>query len=108
MPDWRRQALMKLSPAAGSPVCANLLELEARPLPSTMAVDNSYKDMLGIEASVVSAEAGRSYPVVRMAAGTYINRMALRLVPKGSDYAKVVAGITLWELPDWAREGEQK
>ena len=102
MPDWRRQALLATSPGAGSPVSANHLLMCAVPLrdPSGGRVAES----LYIEASGVTAEVGRGLPAVRMGAGTYVNRMAIRLVPKGTNYAKVVAGIQLWELPEWARE----
>lgn len=102
LPDWRRQALLALSPSAGRGISANYLSMESRQLREPTS--GGIMESVHIEGSTVTAEVGRSSPAVRMGAGTYVNRMAIRLVPKGADYAKVVAGIQLWELPEWAHE----
>jgi len=107
-PDWNKQALRQVSPAAGRPVQANALTFE--PFYGTAATGETKAAAeagLNINASVADTIIGggrklcglHETPVVGLGAGTYVNRLAIRIVPAKSDYAKLVKEIVLWTPP---------
>jgi hypothetical protein len=109
-PDWNTQALRLVSPAAGEPVQANALTFEPQAGP-TGETDSSAKPGreagLLIVASVADTTVGRGRsffglresPVVGLSDGTFLNRLAIRIVPAKSDYAKLIKDIPLWQPP---------
>ncbi len=111
-PDWNQQALRMVSPAAGQPVRANALAFAPLHAPTaageTDATTTPGKDaglLLTVSVADATVGGGRTLgglhesPVVGLGAGTYLNRIAIRIVPAKSDYAKLVKDITLWAPP---------
>ena len=98
-PDWRAQALRQVSPATGEPLCANELSLRLQPPPVGSSMPEGQAAVLSVRAAVASTAAGRGGPVIAMKPGTYVNRLALRVVPKQDDYTATIQSIQLWPLP---------
>lgn len=98
-PDWQGQALKRLSPAAGDPLCANELFFELNPLEPAETRETDHLNYLTIGAAIAGADSGAGRPVVRIKQGTYVNRMSIRLVPDGSDTDEVIGAIDLWQPP---------
>ncbi len=97
-PDWSTQANRHLSPSAGSALAANELSfLLVRPRGPAAREPASSPAFLRIRASVATTGPGWGTPVVRMAPGTYVNRIAVRFVPESADYRDAVEAIKLWE-----------
>ncbi|NIA20634.1 MAG: hypothetical protein GWP05_01415 [Anaerolineaceae bacterium] len=98
-PDWQGQALRRLSPAAGAPLCANELFFDLDALEPAETRATSRLKYLTIGATIAGADSGAGRPVVRIKKGTYVNRMSIRLVPDGSDTDQVIGAIDLWQPP---------
>ena len=96
-PDWQGQALKCVSPAAGEPFCANELYFDLVPLEAGMAQQAGRPNYLSVAAVIAGTDSGAGRPVVRMAGGTYVNRMAIRLVPDGVAPHDVIRSIDLWQ-----------
>ena len=98
-PDWQGQALKRLSPAAGAPLCANELFFELDSLDLAETRETGHLKYLTIGAAIAGADSGAGRPVVRIKQGTYLNRMSIRLVPDGSDTDQAIEAIDLWQPP---------
>jgi hypothetical protein len=111
-PDWNKQALRLVSPAAGQPVQANALTFEPYYASAATGEPDANTKTSGEAGLLLAASVadttiggGRSLcglhesPVVGLGAGTYLNRIAIRIVPAKSDYAKLVKDIVLWTPP---------
>ena len=96
-PDWQGQALKSISPAAGEPFCANELCFDVVPLEKGQAVGG--RNYLLVTAVIAGTDSGAGRPVVRMAGGTYVNRMAIRLMPSGAVADDLIRSIDLWQPP---------